>query len=111
MVAQRKPEVPITLSAVVSEDRRLVLDLSLPPTTPTGTVQVEVVVRPIEDVPITSARDRIRAKLVSAGALSTAHVLPEGVSRPNDEDVIRAGVLPPNARPSEDIIRDLRSDE
>ncbi len=54
MVAQRKPEVPITVSAVVNEDRRLLLALLLLPK-PTGTVQVEVVVRPIDAIPVISA--------------------------------------------------------
>lgn len=54
----------ITLSAVVGEDRRLVIDL--PKDTPTG--PVELIIRPATG---NAAREAARAKLLAAGALVT----------------------------------------
>ncbi len=66
----------ITLDAVVSEDRRLVVDL--PANVPVG--PVELVIQPVEQAageqPLTL--EAARARLAAAGRLSTTHHPPAG---------------------------------
>jgi hypothetical protein len=109
MVAQRKS---IHLSVVIGEDRKLVIEL--PPDTPTGQMDVQVVVSPPnEDKEVThnSERERIRAKLLAAGALSSVFRAPEGIVRPSQEELRRAGMPPPGARSSEEILREIRDED
>ena len=112
MVAGRKDR--IVVSAVVGEDHKLIIDL--PPDAPTGHVQVvvesdEPVTVEQPSIYINPERERLRAILLAAGKLGTAHVPPPGTVRPSDDEIRQAGMLPPDARPSEDIIRELREDD
>lgn len=110
MVARRTVIPTIIFSTVIGEDHRLVIDL--PPDTPTGPAQVKVDVETQEESAQTQAhltREWARAKLMAAGALSTAHNPPPGTVRPSEEEMRRAGTLPPGARPSEEIVDELRA--
>lgn len=82
----------ITIAAVINEDRHLVIDL--PPETP----------------PVNAAREAARAKFIAAGALSTTYTAPEGVEPLTVEERTRIGQLPPNARPSEELIDEDRGE-
>ncbi|MCA0457697.1 MAG: hypothetical protein LCI00_27275 [Chloroflexi bacterium] len=122
MVAQPNP--PIVIKAVVGEDRRLIIDL--PPDAPTGNVTVMVAAtEPAPQapaIPVNSERERLRAILLAAGRLSIPQ--PDEVvdyppnpdwttagKRPSDEAIRQAGILPAGARPSEEIIDELRNDD
>jgi hypothetical protein len=112
MVAQSKSV--IHLSTVIGEDRKLVVEL--PPDTPTGEVDIELVLRPKPAIEATeivynSERERVRAILLAKGALSTMQYLPDDVPLPTDEEIYEAGILPPGARPSEEILREIRDEE
>jgi len=113
MVAQRQQ--PIVINAVVGEDRRLIIDL--PPDTPIGNVMVMVSstesVTPSEasvDVVVNPERERLRAILLAAGKLGTAHYV-EHVIYPKDEEWMNAGRMPPGTPSSEETLRELRGDE
>lgn len=97
----------ITLSAVVGEDRRLVIDL--PADTPVG--QVELTIRPLNETPPENpAREAARAKLLAAGFLVTSIHAPEGVVPLTPEERMRIGKLPPGARPSDELISEDRGE-
>ena len=106
MVAQRDMK-PITLSAVVGEDRRLIIDL--PPDTPGG--PVELVVRPAA-APIpqgkSMTREESRAILLAAGFLVTTIHAPEGTVPLTPEEIMEIGKLPPGARSSEELVDEDR---
>lgn len=108
---------PITLSAVVSEDHKLVIEL--PEDVPAG--EVEVIIRPIapqttatqaddEYPPYNAKREEIRAKLLAAGILLTNIEVPEGTVPLTPEERMRIGTLPPGARPSEELINEDRGE-
>ena len=114
MVAQRQQ--PIVINTVVGEDRRLIIDL--PPDMPIGHVMVMVssteAVTPAEkqeELVANPERERLRAILLAAGKLGTAHMPPPGTVRPSEEEIRQAGIMPVGARPSEEIIRELRDDD
>jgi hypothetical protein len=111
MVAQTKSV--IHLSAVIGEDRKVVIEL--PADTPVGQVELELVVRRMptttNDLPVNTERERIRAKLIAKGILSTAHYLPDDAIVPTEEEMMEAGILPPGARSSEEILREIRDEE
>jgi hypothetical protein len=102
--------VAIRLPAVITEDRKLIVQL--PDDVPAGAVEIEIrpQVAPQTDTGeiVNPAREAARAKLAAAGALSTAHRLPEGVIPPTEEEMYAAGVLPASARPSEELIAEDR---
>lgn len=93
----------ITISAVVGEDRRLVIDL--PSDTPTG--PVELVIRSVATNP---ARGAAPAKLLAAGALATNLGIPDLLEPLSPEEILRLGMMPPGARPSEKLIDEDRGD-
>jgi hypothetical protein len=93
----------ITLTAVVGEDRRLVIDL--PKDTPTG--PVELVIRSASSNP---AREAARAKLLAAGALATNFGISDELQPISDEEIRRLGIMAPGARPSEELINEDRGD-
>jgi hypothetical protein len=106
MVAQRDMK-PITLSAVVGEDRRLIIDL--PPDTPIG--PVELVVRPAAVTPPQNAnltREEARAILLAAGFLVTTIHAPEGTVPLTPEQILEIGKLSPGSRPSEELVDEDR---
>jgi hypothetical protein len=98
----------ILLSAVVGEDRHLIIDL--PPDAPIGHVEVEI--RPAQIVSpkpvINPAREAARAKLLAAGALVTSFEVPEGTIRLTVEERMRIGTLPAGARSSDELIDEDR---
>jgi hypothetical protein len=111
MVAGRKDR--IVISAVVGDDHKLIIDL--PPDSPIGPVQVVVEAEePISveepSVPVNPERERLRAILLAAGKLGTAHIV-EDITYPTDEEWMNAGIMPPGTPPSEETLRELRSDE
>jgi len=91
----------ITLSVVIGEDRRLVIDL--PKDTPTG--PVELVIRPTTS---NATREAARAKLLAAGALVTDLGLPDNLELVSNEELRRLGTMSPGARPSEELIAEDR---
>ena len=109
MTAQRQMQ-PIRLTAVVGEDRRLVIDL--PPDTPTGPVELEVrsaaPAPTVPDKPLT--REEARAKLLAAGYLVTSIRAPEGTVPLTPEEILEIGKLPPGARPSEELVDEDRGE-
>lgn len=110
MVAQSK--AVIHLSAVIGEDRKLVIDL--PADTPIGQVDLELTVVSVSKsqvVHTNPAREAARAKLLAAGALSTVHRAPANAIPPTKEELRRAGTLPAGARPSEEILREIRDED
>ena len=113
MVAQPNPTSQITLTTVIDEDRKLIIDL--PPDTPMGEVEVQVTVRSTADVNEEAAlKDwhteykRLRAKLVEAGSLSTIWAAPEDAHELNEQELWQLGQMPPDAPPSEVLIREDR---
>ena len=108
MVAQSKSV--IHLSTVIGEDRKLVVELPLD--TPTGEMEIELVLHPIIDEAVYNTElERVRAKFRASGILSTAHNPPDDTIFPSDEEIYEAGILPPGARPSEEILREIRDEE
>ena len=101
--------VAIRIQTTIGEDRRLVIDL--PPDTPTG--PAELVIHPAavessEQKPMT--REEARAKLLAAGKLATWIHAPEGAVPLTPEERMRIGKLPPDARPSEELIDEDRGE-
>ncbi len=115
MVAQRIPGSPIIIETILDENRKLIVDL--PPDTPTGQVEVQLIVRPIlhvdENAQLTEWRveyERIRAKLAAAGALSTIWKAPEDAVELSDEELWELGQMPPGAPSSEQLVREDRGE-
>jgi hypothetical protein len=118
MVAQRQSATPIKISAVIGEDRRLIVDL--PADTPTGPAQIEVLVHPdAQPTPHDDSEalaawrteyERLRAKLAAAGALSTTWRAPEGAVELTEAERIRIGTMPPGAPSSEQSIAEDRGE-
>ena len=112
MVAQRKPQTPITVSATIGKDHRLVIDIPLPPDSPSGEVQVELVVRPLKsegNKPANVALEAAREKMRTAGRLSTAWDQVDDVVL-DDEDLWELVKLAPNSVSSEQLINEDRGD-
>jgi hypothetical protein len=105
MVAQRDMQ-PITLSAVVGEDRRLIINL--PPDTPVG--PVELVVRPAAtpQQSTTLTREEARSQQLSAGFLVTTIHAPEGTVPLTPEEILEIGRLPPGVRSSDELVDEDR---
>ncbi len=103
----------IVLSAVIGEDRRLVIDL--PPDTPTG--MVDLLIKPhveaepyVETIPPNPDRERIRAKLLAAGLLVTDIRAPEGTIPLSPEEILRIGTLPEGAPSLDKMIDEERNE-
>ena len=101
----------IRLSAVVGEDRRLVIDL--PEDTPLG--PVDVVIKPHvtpEPLPVNPAREAARAKLLAAGklALPADMGIPDDLEYISDEELEELGHMAPGSRPSEDLVSEDRGE-
>jgi hypothetical protein len=93
----------ITVSAVVGEDRRLVIDL--PTDTPVGPVDVVIKPRisPEGDV-INPAREAARVKLLAAGKLVVDLGIPPGSQPLPDEKLRRLAQLLSGSRSVDDLI-------
>jgi hypothetical protein len=95
--------VDVRLTAVVGDDRKLVIDL--PDDIPPG--EVEVVVRPR---PKELTREEARRLLAEAGLLSTWQKAPEGYVPLTPEELLELGTLPPGSRSSEELIDEDRGE-
>ena len=101
--------VTIQLSAIVDKNGQLTV--KVPDNIPPGPINI-IIQSPesYASVQINSARDAARTKLAAAGLLSSAHRLPPNTRIPTDAEVDAAGILPANARPSEDLINEDRNE-
>lgn len=120
MVAQRQSKESIFVISTIGSDHRLKLDVMLPPDSPTGQVEIELVVRP-EAVPVTPAlqerypqwharMEAARNKLRAAGRLSTTWRAPEGTVELTEAERIQFGTMPPGTQPSEELIAEDRGE-
>ncbi len=105
----------IKLAVWVGEDKKLVINL--PPDTPVGLVDVQILPRKTENQAAANGelgetwaekRERLRKQLMEAGLLSTAHHPPPGTIPLSSEDLLRLGTLPPGARPTDELIDEDR---
>ena len=98
----------IIIEAEVGHDHRLI-DV-LPPEVPVG--RVKLIIEPMQALPTPSkrplTREEARAKLLSAGKLVIDLHAPEGTVALTPEERLRIGQLPPDARPSEELIDEDR---
>jgi hypothetical protein len=98
----------ITIEAEVGQDHRLTEPL--PPEIPVG--RVKLIIEPVQQSatpprrPLT--REEARARLLAAGKLVTDLHAPEGTVALTAEELLQIGQLPPNARPSEELIDEDR---
>lgn len=92
------------IKAMVSEDRKLVIEL--PEDFPAGevTVQVEAAVKINDSSIINPAREAALAKMRAAGALATGFEVPQGTVLLSPEELLRVGTLPPGSPSSLDLI-------
>lgn len=103
---------PQKLETEITQDHTVIIQF--PETVPVGT-RVRVVVEAIEDTApapttINPAREAMRAKLESAGLLSSAKGLSPDTRIPTKEEVLAAGALPPSARSTEEILDEIRGE-
>lgn len=102
--------VAIKLSAIVGEDRQL--NIKLPDDIPAG--PIELVIRPAvnQSADPNSPREIARAELMAAGILATPERLgiPTNITPLPLSERLRIGKMPPNARPSEQLIDEDRGD-
>ena len=99
----------VWLSAVVTEDHELIV--KVPEDIPPGPVEVLIQVgQPDAAVYTNPAREAARAKFAAAGMQSKGVRLPPGTHIPTDEEVRVAGILPPGARPSEELVSEDREE-
>ncbi len=101
--------VTIQLSAIVDKNGQLTV--KVPDNIPPGPINIIIQSPDTSTSPkINAAREAARAKLAAAGLLSSAHRLPPNTRIPTDAEVNAAGILPPNARPSEELINEDRNE-
>lgn len=98
--------VAIRLTAEVSEDRRLIIDL--PDSIPPGRVVLTVQTLEGASESENPSREAARRILLEAGALATNLGIPDDIEVPTEEELETLGQLPPGARPSEDLIDEDR---
>jgi hypothetical protein len=97
--------VAVKLSAIVGEDRRLIVDL--PDDVPPG--RVELIVRPVETSPGEYSRfDDVRSALLAADFLVTAVPVPEDAADLTQEAVFALGQRPAGTRSSAELLREER---
>lgn len=101
--------VALRLSGLITEDGQLIVQL--PQDVPGGPVEVVIQAQQLEQpTPVLSARERVRHALETAGLLSYAARLMPPIAPPNAEEVLKAGQLPPNARPTHELIDEDRNE-
>lgn len=101
--------VTIQLSAVVDKDGHL--NIKVPDHIPPGPINI-IIQSPEADPSLRThpAREAARMKLAAAGLLSSAYKLAPNTYIPTDAEVLAAGMLPPDARPSEELINEDRDE-
>jgi hypothetical protein len=93
----------ITVSTVVGEDRRLIIDL--PADTPIGPVDVVIKPRVLSEAAVINpAREAARAKLLAAGKLVVDLGIPPGSQPLPDEKLKRLAQLLSGSRSVDDLI-------
>lgn len=101
--------VAVRVSALITEDRQLIV--KLPENIPAGPVELEIrTLATSSAAVINPALEAARAKFTAAMLSSTHHTV-EDITPLSIEERIRAGTMPPDARPSEEIIQEIRSDD
>jgi hypothetical protein len=95
--------VAIRLSAIVGEDRQVVVQL--PDDTPLGTVELEV---RLLETPALDQREELRAQLMAVGLLATFDDLDDDAEYISDEELEELVTLPPGALTSEQLIDEDR---
>ncbi|MBX3083770.1 MAG: hypothetical protein KF716_19205 [Anaerolineae bacterium] len=100
----------ITISVTIGEDRKLVVEL--PPEVPVGKAELTIkpAVKADEDIPLNPTREALRAKLLAAGRLATNMDVPINARSLTNEELAILGQMPPDARPSEDLIDEDRGE-
>jgi hypothetical protein len=97
----------ITISVMVDEGRRLVIDL--PPDVPVGPADVTIKPLGSQTTDIENpAREAVRAKLLAAGRLALDHGIPDDIEPVSEEELEELGRLAPGARSSEELIDEDR---
>jgi hypothetical protein len=98
----------IIIEAEVGHDHRLID--ALPPEVPVG--RVKLIIEPVQESSTPSkqplSREEARAKLLAAGKLVSDLHAPEGTVALTPAERLRIGQLPPDARPSEELIDEDR---
>ena len=102
--------VMIELNATVTDDHRLIVEDQIPAEVPPGNVKIMIEVAPEPQSEVNEARERARAKLEAAGALSTIWAPASGTVPLTVEERNRIGKLPENARPIEELIDEERGE-
>lgn len=99
----------VTLNAVVSEDRRLIVDL--PDNIPAG--PVKLVIQPV-DTPIGNKHEltweEARAKLMAAGRLAINLGIPDDLEDISDEELEELSKLAAGGRSAQEIIDEDRGE-
>ncbi|MBA3870691.1 MAG: hypothetical protein H0X30_16245 [Anaerolineae bacterium] len=102
--------VTIQLSAIVDKNGQLTV--KVPDNILPGPINIIIQAPDAADKAVTNpAREAARTKLAAAGLLSSAHRPPPNTRIPTDDEVLAAGILPLNARPSADLISEDRNEE
>ena len=114
MIARQKPQTPITVSAKIGKDHRLIIDIPLPPDAPSGEVQVELVLRPMPEGQNQSVNSDLEAalkKMQAAGRLSTAWQQFDNSNASLDDEALWELVkLAPDSISSEELINEDRGE-
>jgi hypothetical protein len=97
--------VAVRLSGTVTEDRQLIIQL--PDEFPVGPIELLVHSILQHENPLRTAA---RLKLAAAGLLGGAHLPPSDMIQPADEEVLKAGTLPPGTRPTHELIDEDRGE-
>jgi hypothetical protein len=97
----------ITLSAVIREDRRLIIEL--PPDTPVGLVELSIRALGTASLP-NSERNAAREQLLQAGLLRTDITAPAGTVDLTAQEILELGRLPEHAPSSHQTIDEDRGD-
>ncbi len=101
--------VAVKLSVYVGEDRNVTI--KFPDEVPVG--QVDLIVQiPSEpaETEVNPERERLRAKLLAAGAILTHVDVPPGASRLSVADRMRLGTMPPGTPTTLDLINEDRGE-
>lgn len=101
--------VAVKLSVYVGEDRNVTI--KFPDEVPVG--QVDLIVQIPSEPAETKAnpeRERLRAKLLAAGAILTQVDVPPGARRLSVADRMRLGMMPPGTPTALDLINEDRGE-
>ena len=100
---------PITITAVVDEKRRIMIDL--PDDIPTGTVKITV--EPVDELSTDpkTRHEQLQARLIAAGVVEpNVHYAPPDAEELSDEEELALGRKLAGIRPVEDYINEDREE-